>query len=92
MYTHYDTQEGDLMPNIQHVQTVLLEETLKELKRKSNKQYSKDALTVAVDHYLDCNLDEMRGALKAAREYIAGKAGKAGSAEILKRIDNALEV
>ena len=76
------------IPNIQHVQTVLLEETLKELKRKSNKQYSKDALTVAVDHYLDCNRDEMRGALKAAREYIAGKAG---SAEILKRIDNALE-
>ena len=80
------------MPNIQHVQTVLLETDLLALKDKSGKQYSKDALTVAVDHYLDCNRDEMRGALKAAlkaaREYITGKAG---SAEILKRIDNALE-
>ena len=79
------------MPNIQHVQTVLLETDLLALKEKSGKQYSKDALTVAVDHYLECNLYEMRETLKAAREYIAGKAGKAGSAEILKRIDNALE-
>ena len=75
------------MPNIQHVQTVLLEETLNQLKEKSNKQSTKDALTVAVDHYLDCNRDEMRETLKAAREYITGKVG---SAEILKRIDNAL--
>ena len=75
------------IPNIQHVQTVLLEETLKELKRKSNKQYSKDALTVAVDHFLDCKQDIMRAALQAAR----GNLQRGCSREIIKQIDKALE-
>lgn len=74
------------IPNIQHVQTVLLEETLRELKEKSHKQYSKDALTVAVDHYLGCNLDEMRAALQAARNNLQKDCSK----EIIKQIDEAL--
>ena len=75
------------IPNIQHVQTVLLKETLDELKRKSNKQNTKDALTVAVDHFLDCNLDEMRKALQAAKDNLQ----KGCSKEIIKQIDKALE-
>ena len=75
------------IPHIQHVQTVLLEETLKELKRKSNKLYSKEALAVAVDHYLGCNIDDMRKALQAARDNLQ----KGCSKEIIKQIDNALE-
>ena len=69
------------------MQTVLLKETLDELKEKSHKQYSKDALTVAVDHFLDCKQDIMREALKAAR----GNLQKGCSKEIIKQIDKALE-
>ena len=65
----------------------MLEETLRELKEKSHKQYSKDALTVAVDHYLRCNLDEVREALQAARNNLQ----KGCSQEIIKQIDKALE-
>ena len=74
------------IPHIQHVQTVLLEETLKELKRKSNKQYSKDALTVAVEHYLDCKEDIIRAALQVAKANLQKDCSK----EIIKQIDEAL--
>ena len=74
------------IPHIQHVQTVLLEETLKELKRKSNKLYSKDALTVAVEHYLVCKENIIRAALQAAKANLQ----KGCSKEIIKQIDEAL--
>ena len=44
-----------IIQKIQHVQTVMLEEDIKKLKEKSHKQHTKDALTVAVEHYLSCN-------------------------------------
>ncbi len=49
--------EGDNIQNIQHVQTVMLEEDIKKLKDKTHKQHTKDALTVAVEHYLNCNCE-----------------------------------
>ena len=85
-YTFIIISEGDDIPKIQHVQTVLLEDTLNELKRKSNKVYSKDALTVAVDHYLDCKEPILRAALQAARNNLQ----KGCSQEIIKQIDTAL--
>lgn len=72
--------------NIQHVQTVLLEETLAELKEKSHKQYSKDALTVAVEHFLECNEVILRAALLVARVNLKEGCSK----ETIKQIDNAL--
>ena len=83
-----------IITNIVHAQTVLLEDTLEKLKEKSRKQNTKDALSVAVDHYLACSADEMRDALKAAQQYIAvknmGSAGTEGEG-IQKQISKALE-
>ncbi|MFP3908398.1 MAG: DUF5371 family protein [Halobacteriota archaeon] len=37
-----------------HAQTILNEEALSELKRKSGENSTKDAIAAAVDHYLGC--------------------------------------
>lgn len=74
------------IPNIQHVQTILLEETLAELKKKSHKQCTKDALTAAVEHFLECNEGILRAALLAARDNLKEGCSK----ETIKQIDNAL--
>jgi hypothetical protein len=42
------------MTKIVHAQTVLPEEVLKELKRKTGENTTKDALARAVEHYLNC--------------------------------------
>ncbi len=39
---------------IEHVQTVLTEDELRELLRKSGERTKKDALRKAVEHYLNC--------------------------------------
>lgn len=41
---------------IVHVQTVLTEEVLEQLKKKSGEKTTKDALNRAVEHYLRCDL------------------------------------
>uniref|UniRef100_A0A7C4S567 Uncharacterized protein n=1 Tax=Geoglobus ahangari TaxID=113653 RepID=A0A7C4S567_9EURY len=42
------------MTRIVHAQTVLPEEVLEELKRKTGEMTTKDALAKAVEHYLIC--------------------------------------
>lgn len=42
------------MVKIVHAQTLLSEEMLHELKEKSGEKATKDAITKAVDHYLEC--------------------------------------
>ena len=42
------------MAKIMHVQTVLVEDELETLKHKTGETATKDALSKAVHHYLDC--------------------------------------
>ena len=42
------------MAKIVHAQTVLPEDVLEELKKKTGKMTTKDALAEAVEHYLTC--------------------------------------
>jgi len=42
------------MTRIVHVQTVLLEDELAELKQKTNEETTKDAVAAAIYHYLEC--------------------------------------
>jgi len=42
------------MVKIVHAQTVLPEDTLKELKRKTGESTTKDAIAKAIEHYLKC--------------------------------------
>ncbi|MFP4557903.1 MAG: DUF5371 family protein [Halobacteriota archaeon] len=43
------------MPEIVHAQTVLTEDMLSELKRKTGERATKDAIATAVDHFLRCS-------------------------------------
>ncbi len=43
------------MAQIVHAQTVLNEDTLKDLKKKTGENATKDAIATAVDHYLRCS-------------------------------------
>ncbi|NHW23319.1 MAG: DUF5371 domain-containing protein [Archaeoglobales archaeon] len=42
------------MAKIVHAQTVLPEEVLEELKKKTGETATKDAIAKAVEHYLEC--------------------------------------
>lgn len=42
------------MPVIVHVQTVMLQEELDQLKERTGEDHTKDALYKAVEHYLGC--------------------------------------
>ena len=42
------------MMKIVHAQTVLPEEELEELKRKTGEKATKDAIAKAIEHYLQC--------------------------------------
>jgi hypothetical protein len=44
---------------IVHAQTVLAEEQLDALKKKTNEPSTKEALSVAVQHYLECEYTDM---------------------------------
>ncbi|MHC1624459.1 MAG: DUF5371 family protein [Methermicoccaceae archaeon] len=55
------------MERIVHVQTVLPEDVLEELKKKTGEKTTKDALIKAIEHYLECQYieeDELDGKLK----------------------------
>lgn len=43
------------MVKIVHAQTVLTEESLNELKKKTGENATKDAIAMAVNHYLRCS-------------------------------------
>jgi len=47
------------MAKIMHVQTVLLVEDIEALKRKTGKSSTKDALSEAVSHYLECEYTQV---------------------------------
>jgi hypothetical protein len=44
---------------IVHAQTVLTDEQLEALKKKSNESSTKDALSIAVQHYLECEYTDL---------------------------------
>ncbi|MEL4305316.1 DUF5371 family protein [Methanococcoides sp. LMO-2] len=44
---------------IVHAQTVLAEDQLEALKKKTGETSTKDALSKAVDHYLECEYTDM---------------------------------
>ncbi|ADE36900.1 DUF5371 family protein [Methanohalophilus mahii] len=44
---------------IVHAQTVLTDEQLEALKKKSNETSTKDALSIAVQHYLECEYTDL---------------------------------
>ncbi|MEA1985588.1 MAG: DUF5371 family protein [Euryarchaeota archaeon] len=44
---------------IVHAQTVLAEEQLEALKKKTKEPSTKDALSAAVDHYLECEYTDL---------------------------------
>jgi hypothetical protein len=55
------------MVKIVHAQTVLTEDELAALKKKCNESSTKEALSMAVQHYLECeytNLDDKMWAKK----------------------------
>ena len=45
---------GDIMAKLVHVQTIIEEERLIELKERTGEHTTKDALSKAIDHYLEC--------------------------------------
>lgn len=45
---------GDDKMKIVHAQTILEQETLDELKERTGEHTTKDAISVAIDHYLEC--------------------------------------
>lgn len=53
---------------IVHAQTVLAEEQLQELKKKCNSSSTKEALTIAVEHYLECEYTDMNEDMWAKKD------------------------
>lgn len=53
------SKSGKKHMKIVHAQTVLAEEQLPELKKKCNSSSTKDALSIAVEHYLECEYTDM---------------------------------
>ena len=47
------------MAKIMHVQTVLLVEEIEALKQKTGESNTKDALSKAVSHYLECEYTQV---------------------------------
>ena len=58
-YPHDRTQYGEIMVKIVHAQTVLAEEDLIALKQKCKEPSTKDALSIAVQHYLECEYTDI---------------------------------
>ena len=55
---------GDTVVKLVHAQTILLEDDLDKLKERSGEHTTKDAISKAVDHYLECKdvkLKEVKG-------------------------------
>ncbi len=50
---------GEGLMKIVHAQTVLTQDQLEELKKKTKEPSTKDALSTAVQHYLECEYTEM---------------------------------
>ncbi|NPE30295.1 DUF5371 domain-containing protein [Methanococcoides sp. SA1] len=50
---------GDEKMKIVHAQTVLAEEQLLALKDKCNNTSTKEALSIAVEHYIECEYTDM---------------------------------
>lgn len=50
---------GDWTVKIVHAQTVLPEEDLIALKKKCNEPSTKEALSIAVQHYLECEYTDI---------------------------------
>ena len=58
------------MVKIIHAQTVLTEDVLNELKKKTGESATKDALAKAVEHYLQCPYTDADMLEKRLEEYI----------------------
>ena len=56
---HVWTHKGEIMVKIVHAQTVLAEDDLNALKQKCNESSTKDALSAAVQHYLECEYTDI---------------------------------
>jgi len=45
---------GDIMSRLVHAQTILENDQLNELKERTGETATKDAISKAIDHYLEC--------------------------------------
>lgn len=82
------------MVKIVHAQTVILDEWLDQLKQKTHRENTKDALSDAIVHMLKCKEPALREALREARQYIAVRCMGSANADgdkILKQIDEVLK-
>jgi len=50
---------GEIMAKIVHAQTVLSEDDLVALKQKCKESSTKEALSIAVQHYLECEYTDI---------------------------------
>ena len=53
-YRRERVPRSEMMTKILHVQTVLTNDDLEALKKKSGHNTTKDAVAAAVEHYLEC--------------------------------------
>ncbi|MFH0904255.1 MAG: DUF5371 family protein [Methanobacteriota archaeon] len=52
---------GDTVVKLVHAQTVLMQEDLDKLKERSGEHATKDAISKAVEHYLECGNVKKKG-------------------------------
>lgn len=45
---------GDIVSKLVHAQTILDQDTLDKLKERTGEPATKDAISIAIDHYLEC--------------------------------------
>ena len=64
------------MVKIMHVQTVLLVEEIEALKQKTGESNTKDALSKAVSHYLECEYTQVEDMWAKKLEKVVGNKSK----------------
>lgn len=63
------------MVKIMHVQTVLTEDDINVLKQKTGESSTKEALSKAVAHYLECEYTQIGDMLEKKLEKVVKKTG-----------------
>lgn len=51
---------GDKVSKLVHVQSIIEQERLDELKERTGESATKDAISKAIDHYLECKYTKVK--------------------------------